>query len=107
MASTLNEIKEQTFEEHIKKGLVLVDFYAHWCGPCRMMVPHLEKVAQELKDFLVVLKLDIEQAQKTADLYRITSIPTLILFSEGEKIGRLEGLSDAKTIKEFIMNLKK
>lgn len=107
MSENLIELTEATFQETLKKDLVLVDFYATWCGPCRMMTPHLEIVAKELKEILVVAKIDVDHAQKIAAQYQITSLPTLMLFSKGQKVGRIEGLMDAKAIKNFVTSSKK
>ncbi len=98
----IRHFKEDTFQSDIQDGLVLVDFYADWCGPCRMMTPVLEKVAQELKGKVVIGKLDIDTAQKVASQSQVSSIPTLILYKQGKEVGRLVGLRDAATIKQFI-----
>jgi thioredoxin 1 len=102
MADSMKHFSEDTFNNDTKKGVVLVDFYADWCGPCRMMTPVLEKVAQEVKGKAVIGKLDIDSAQKIAGQFQVTSIPTLILFNDGKEVGRLVGLRDAATVKEFI-----
>jgi thioredoxin 1 len=99
-SGSIKNFTEDSFHSDIKKGVILVDFYADWCGPCRMMTPVLEKVAQEGK--AVIAKVDIDSAQSIAGNFRVTSIPTLILFKDGEEVGRLVGLRDAETIKEFI-----
>jgi thioredoxin 1 len=103
MAEDIKKLSEETFDEGIAKGTVLVDFYADWCGPCRMMSPVLEKVAKEIKGKAVVAKLDIDQAQKVASSFQVTSIPTLILFKDGKESGRLVGLRDGNAIKDFVL----
>jgi len=97
-------VTEEGFTQAIAKGTVLVDFYADWCGPCRMLTPVLENVAKELQGKVAVLKLDIDQAQKTASSFQVTSVPTLVLFKEGKEVGRLVGLRDAHAVKSFIEN---
>ncbi len=99
-SGSIKNFTEDSFHSDIKKGVVLVDFYADWCGPCRMMTPVLERVALEGK--AVISKIDIDSAQSVAGNFRVTSVPTLILFKDGEEVGRLVGLRDAETIKEFI-----
>ena len=101
------ELTEQNFTQGIHSGIVLVDFYADWCGPCRMLTPVLEKVAEQVKDKAIIVKLDIDKAQKTAANFQVNSIPTLILFKNGKEVGRLVGLRDEKTIKEFIQSAAK
>jgi thioredoxin 1 len=96
----IKKFTEDSFHSDIKHGVVLVDFYADWCGPCRMMTPILERVAAESK--AVIAKIDIDSAQSVAGNYQVTSVPTLILFKDGKEMGRLVGLRDAETVKEFI-----
>ncbi len=97
----LKHLDEANFHEELKKGTTLVDFYADWCGPCRMMTPVLEKVASEEKT-ITIGKIDIDSAQKIASEFQVTSIPTLILYKGGKETGRLVGLRDAAAIKQFI-----
>jgi thioredoxin 1 len=107
MSENVKVITEDTFDETIKKGITLVDFYADWCGPCRMIAPHLEALSVELKGEAAIVKLDVDNAQKIASSYQVTSIPTLILFREGQEMGRLVGVRDAKTLKDFILSAKR
>lgn len=102
MSENIKKFTEDEFKKEIESGVTLVDFYADWCGPCRMLTPVLEKVAADLKGNVTVGKLDIDHAQKTAGTYQVTSVPTLILFKDGNEVGRLVGLRDAEAIKQFI-----
>lgn len=102
MTETFVYLEEETFQQGISSGLVLVDFYADWCGPCRMLTPVLEEVGKELSGKASIAKIDIDKAQGTATSYQVTSIPTLILFKDGQEVGRLVGLRDKDTIKEFV-----
>jgi thioredoxin 1 len=104
MSNYIKKITEDGFDKEIEKGTTLVDFYADWCGPCRMMTPVLEKVAQEVQAQAKITKLDIDHAQRVVSSYQITSVPTLILFKDGKEMGRLVGLRDAETIKDFILH---
>jgi thioredoxin 1 len=97
----IKNFTDDSFHNGIQHGVVLVDFYADWCGPCRMMKPILEKIAGESQP-AIIAKVDIEEAQKIAANFRITSVPTLILFKDGAEVDRLVGLQDANAIKEFI-----
>lgn len=97
------KLTEDTFKKGVESGVTLVDFYADWCGPCRMLAPVLEKVAKELHGKANIKQLDIDRAQQVTSSYQVTSIPTLILFKDGKEVGRLVGLRDADTIKQFIL----
>lgn len=106
MNENLKKITEDGFEEAIKKGIVLVDFYADWCGPCRMIAPHLEALSKELEGQASIVKLDVDHAQRVASTYQVSSIPTLILFREGKEAGRIVGVRDANALREFILSGK-
>jgi thioredoxin 1 len=99
-------LDEQGFQDAIGKGKVLVDFYADWCGPCRMLTPVLETVASdsEVQQHATVAKIDIDSAQGVASTYNVTSIPTLVLFQDGKELRRIVGLRDANSIKHFIIS---
>jgi len=86
-------VSDNTFEKEVLQSPqpVLVDFYADWCGPCRAIAPIIEEIARELKDRLKVVKLDVDQNQKTPMQYGVQSIPTLILFKGGVEVERLIG----------------
>lgn len=95
-------LTEENFKQGVGSGITLVDFYADWCGPCRMLTPVLEEVAKDVAGNAKIAKIDIDQAQRIASTYQVTSIPTLILFKDGNEVGRLVGLRDRETIVEFI-----
>ena len=100
----VKKISGDKFKEEISKGLTLIDFFADWCGPCRMLAPVLEKVAAELEGQATIAKLDIDKYQEIASEYQITSVPTIILFKDGKEAGRIVGLRDAAQLKEFILS---
>ena len=95
------ELKEIEFQDVIKKGKVVVDCYATWCGPCKMMAPIIEEVAKE-NDSCSFYKLDIDQAEKLAKEYGIMSIPTLLLFQDGKLIDKSIGLISKEDLVNFI-----
>ena len=104
MADTENmkHLTDQNFSDEIKNGVILVDFYANWCGPCRTLAPVLEQVAKDIKGKATIGKIDIDNEQKTAAQFQITSVPTMILFKNGKEMGRLVGLRTADAVKDFI-----
>ncbi len=93
-------LSDQNFENKIKTGLSLVDFWAAWCMPCKVMAPILNRVAEDIGDKASVCKIDIQQYPSVAAKYNVRSIPTLILFNNGKEIKRFMGVKD----KEFLIN---
>lgn len=98
----IQHFTDATFFSSIKKGVVLVDFFATWCAPCRMLTPIVEEIAEHFLGKILVAKVDIDEDQKVATQFSVTSVPTLILFKEGKEVNRFVGLRDFDTIKEFI-----
>jgi len=86
-------VTDETFEADVLKSSlpVLVDFWAEWCGPCRMLAPVVEAVSKTFEGKLAVFKLDTDENQTTASQYQISSIPCCIIFKDGQEVGRLTG----------------
>lgn len=87
------QFSDENFEQEVLSSdkPVIVDFYADWCGPCKMMAPILSQVAGEQVDKIKIGKLNIDEYTATAMKYRVLSIPTLVFFKDGEMLGRIEG----------------
>jgi thioredoxin 1 len=102
--SNLKKFEEATFDQDVltSPGPVLVDFYADWCGPCRMMAPVIEQVAEQYGDKLKVGKLDVDAAQTIAMRYGVMGIPTLGLFQGGKMVDRLVGYPGPGGVKAFV-----
>ncbi|SOC02912.1 thioredoxin [Ureibacillus xyleni] len=97
---------DQDFAQQIEKGLVLVDFWATWCGPCKMIAPVLEELDSEMGDQVKIVKLDVDNNQATAAEYQVMSIPTLLLFKDGQQVGKTVGFQPKEALAEFINNYK-
>ena len=93
MAGSLGTIDDSTFDEEIGSATtpVLVDFWAEWCDPCKMIGPILEEIADEQGDALKILKLNVDDAPSIAQRFQVMSIPTLILFKDGAEAKRIIG----------------
>ena len=92
------ENEEQFKKLTISEDKILVDFYANWCGPCKMLAPVLEKAESDLK----VLKVDTDEFEDIARVYGIMTIPTLILFENGKEVKRNIGFIDKDSLEEFL-----
>ncbi|MCC8369089.1 MAG: thioredoxin [Rickettsia endosymbiont of Oxypoda opaca] len=99
-----NNVTDKSFEEEVLKSdlPVLVDFWAEWCGPCKMLTPIIEQLSQELQGKVKILKMDIEENPETPSKYGVRSIPTLILFKEGKQADIKIGASEKKSILEWL-----
>lgn len=84
-------LNEDNFDNTVANGLVLVDFWATWCGPCKMLAPTIDAIATEYKDRVVVGKVDVDESEAIARRFGIMSIPTLFLFKDGEIVEKLVG----------------
>ena len=97
-SSAVVVLTDANFDTQIGHGVVLVDFWATWCGPCRMQGPIVEQVAEQLKGKVVVGKLDVDAAQNVARKFGIESIPTLILFKDGKLVQQFVGVTQAEPL---------
>ncbi|MEO6986648.1 MAG: thioredoxin TrxC [Paralcaligenes sp.] len=97
------ELSESQFEVFMRRTdlPVLVDFWAPWCGPCHAMAPNFERAAQQLRDHVRLVKVNIEEAQRLAARYAIRSIPTLVLFKNSVEVKRTSGAMDTGALTKW------
>lgn len=91
---------DKNFDETLKnsKPLVMIDFFATWCGPCTKLHPVIEKLAEESNDYDII-KVDVDESPATADKYNILAVPTLFMIKDGKSVSRAEGYFDFETLK--------
>ena len=105
MNNLVSDITDEKFNHTISVGTTLVDFWAPWCMPCLMQGPILEKLAAELGDRVKITKLNIDSNKNTAANYEVSSIPTMIIFKDGEIIKKFVGMQTEEYLKNEINNI--
>lgn len=97
-------INKNNFEEEVLKSekVVLIDFWASWCGPCRMMSPVIDEIAEEMGENIKVGKINIDEEKELAIKYDVMSIPTFIVFKNGNEVRRSVGVQDKEEIKNML-----
>lgn len=96
------ELSDTNFKNEIDSGLTLVDFWAPWCGPCRMIAPVVEELAGQYEGRVKVGKLNVDDNQQTAMQFRVMSIPTLILFKDGQPVKTIVGAMPKRAFEQVI-----
>ncbi|MEI0491861.1 thioredoxin [Brachyspira intermedia] len=100
---SVQELKTENFEAAIKGDkAILVDFFAEWCGPCKMQTPVLHKVADQYADKMNFGAVNVDEAEEVAAKYGVQSIPTLMVFKDGEMVKRAEGMKNEVQLKEWL-----
>lgn len=104
MSDSILHITDSSFEEEVLKSPrpVMLDFWAEWCGPCKMIAPILDELAGQYKGRLTVAKINIDDNQKTPETYAVRGIPTLILFKDGEVAATRVGAASKSQLEAFI-----
>lgn len=101
-------LNDGQFSENVlnSKGLVLVDFWAEWCGPCRQLGPILEAIDEEMGGDVTIYKMNVDDSPETASQFGIRSIPTMFLFKDGKQVDTKVGLNTQSTISSWIESYK-
>jgi len=102
MSDLVKHITDAEFQGAVANGVTLVDFWAPWCGPCKMIAPILEELAGELGGKAQIVKINIDDNPQVASQYGIMSIPTLLLFKDGKKVDQKVGALPKPAMKSFI-----
>ncbi len=95
-------VTDQTFSNETNDGVVLVDFWAPWCGPCKMIAPVLEEINSEMGDNLKIAKLNVDENQETAGRFGVMSIPTLLVFKNGEVVDQIIGFQPKEALTQTL-----
>jgi thioredoxin 1 len=103
------DVTDQSFASEVSQnqGLVLVDFWASWCGPCHMLAPTIDELVKEYDGKIKIAKVDVDQNQNTAQKYNILSIPTVIIFKNGQPVAQMAGVQPKERYTEEIEKLLK
>ena len=97
----VKNVSEQDFEKATSEGLVVVDFYATWCGPCKMLTPLLHELSGERED-AVFIEVDVDEAQNTARKFEVTSVPTVVFLKDGTEVSRFVGVRQKNEISSML-----
>lgn len=102
--SNATELTEDTFKDAVASGVTLVDFWAEWCGPCKMIAPALDELAAEYDGKATVGKVDVDSASNLAQEFSVSSIPTLIVMKDGAEVSRFIGVTSKSDLAQAIDN---
>jgi len=104
LGGDIMEVNDKNFQKEVieSKGPVLVDFWAQWCPPCKMLAPLIEKLTKEYADKMKICKLDVDESSETASKYNIRAVPTLVIFKDGKEVERQIGALPENKLREWL-----
>ncbi len=98
MAEGILDLNDSNFDETVANGVTLVDFWAPWCGPCKMQTPILEQMVSKVADKAVIAKVNVDEAPQSAGKYGIRAIPTILIFKDGTPVQQMVGLQQESAL---------
>lgn len=98
------QLTDHNFNNNIKEGITLVDFWAPWCGPCKMLGPVLEDLSKDLEGKVKITKLNIDENPQITNQFGVMSIPTMILFDNGKPIEKIVGFQPKEVLKKYLLS---
>ncbi len=101
----VKNVNKDSFNEIIKEGRVIVDFYAKWCGPCKMLSPMLEEISNNRSD-VTIAKVDVDAEPELASMFKVMSVPTLVLFSNGKQVSTKQGFMSVDMLEEWLKEIE-
>ncbi|MDQ0871932.1 thioredoxin 1 [Paenibacillus sp. V4I3] len=99
---SVKQISDATFNNEIEAGIVLVDFWAPWCGPCKIIAPILDELSAEIGDAAKIVKINVDDNPESASKYNVMSIPTLLVFKDGQLVDQMVGVQTKEKLKAVI-----
>ncbi|MBI5803851.1 thioredoxin [Candidatus Pacearchaeota archaeon] len=103
--SNIKNLDEKSFNEFVRKGMAVVDFWAGWCGPCKIVAPIFEEVSKEMKGKIKFGKIDVDKETELAQKFEVMSIPTMIFFKDGEQVDRAIGVLSKEELNEKLESI--
>jgi thioredoxin 1 len=98
------KVTDVNFRQTVKEGLTLLDFYADWCGPCKMLGPVLEELDQEFQGKIKIAKVNVDENPMVTGQFQVMSVPTMILFKDGQAIEKISGFQPKPVLKQYLMS---
>lgn len=99
---SVKQISDATFNNEVEAGIVLVDFWAPWCGPCKIIAPILDELSAEIGDAAKIVKINVDDNPESASKYNVMSIPTLLVFKDGQLVDQMVGVQPKEKLKAVI-----